>query len=239
MPFADRSLLSCLALCGVLAIAGCGGGDDSEPVGEPELAVYVSAPLAGPDADAGSSIVEGAERALADAGGEAGGVAVRAVALDSTGGVQRGSDLEPVVVAENARTATRDSTTIAYIGDFSSAATSTSLPITNQAGILQVSPASTAPELVEDRPGTAGLTYQPSDRRTFGRVIPEGEKNPGPYGDYGYEAMAVVLDSIERATDPQDRSAVIEAFFATTDRDSVLGTYSIDEEGNTTLGTGG
>ncbi len=238
MTFADRSLLKGLVLFGVFAVAGCGGGEDEEPVGEPQLTVYVSAPLGGPDGDAGRSIVEGAERALADAGGEAAGVAVRAVPLDSTGSKEADSDLDPVVIAGNARTATRDSTTIAYIGDFSSAATTTSLPITNQAGILQVSPASTAPELVEDRPGTAGLTYQPSDRRTFGRVIPEGEKDPGHYADYGYEAMAVVLDSLERATDPQDRSAVIDAFFATTDRDSILGTYSIDEEGNPTKGTG-
>ncbi len=58
---------------------------------------------------------------------------------------------------------------------------------------------------------------------------------PDRYAAYGYEAMAVVLDSIERASDPRDRSAVIDAFFATSDRDSVLGTYSIDEAGDTTL----
>ena len=45
----------------------------------------------------------------------------------------------------------------------------------------------------------------------------------------------MILDSIDRATDPTDRTAVIDAFFATTDRDSVLGTYSIDEVGDTTL----
>lgn len=57
-----------------------------------------------------------------------------------------------------------------------------------------------------------------------------------PYAAYGYEAMAVVLDSIRRAGDRgEDRSAVIDAFFDTRDRHSVLGTYSIDEVGNTTL----
>ena len=45
----------------------------------------------------------------------------------------------------------------------------------------------------------------------------------------------MILDSIERASDPADRAAVIDAFFETTDRDSVLGTYSIDEVGDTTL----
>jgi branched-chain amino acid transport system substrate-binding protein len=48
--------------------------------------------------------------------------------------------------------------------------------------------------------------------------------------------MAVILDSIERADDPGDRTAVVNAFFDTTERESVLGTYSIDEVGDTTLG---
>ena len=45
--------------------------------------------------------------------------------------------------------------------------------------------------------------------------------------------MALVLDAIERGG--PDRAGVIEAFFATRDRDSVLGRYSIDEFGDTTL----
>ena len=46
----------------------------------------------------------------------------------------------------------------------------------------------------------------------------------------------MVLDSIRRAGDQGDsRDAVVDAFFDTQDRDSVLGTYSIDEVGNTTL----
>ena len=45
----------------------------------------------------------------------------------------------------------------------------------------------------------------------------------------------MILDSIERASEPTDRTAVIDAFFATSERDSVLGAYSIDEVGDTTL----
>jgi branched-chain amino acid transport system substrate-binding protein len=61
-------------------------------------------------------------------------------------------------------------------------------------------------------------------------------REPGRYAAYGYEAMAVVLDSIRRAGDSgDDRDSVIDAFFDTTDRRSVLGTYSIDDVGNTTL----
>ena len=58
---------------------------------------------------------------------------------------------------------------------------------------------------------------------------------PGRFAAYGYEAMAVVLDAIDRAGDPLDRRSVIDAFFATGARQSILGTYSIDEVGDTTL----
>jgi hypothetical protein len=59
---------------------------------------------------------------------------------------------------------------------------------------------------------------------------------PGRNAAYGYEAMAVVLDSIRRAGDSgDDRDAVVDAFFDTENRHSILGTYSIDDVGNTTL----
>ena len=64
----------------------------------------------------------------------------------------------------------------------------------------------------------------------------EYDRAPGPYAAYGYEAMALVLDAIERAGgEAEDRSAVLDELLATADRDSVLGTYSITAIGNTTL----
>jgi len=58
----------------------------------------------------------------------------------------------------------------------------------------------------------------------------------GPYALYGYEAMSVVLDAIRRAgPHGNDRQAVIDQFFATRNRDSVLGRYSIEADGETTL----
>ena len=62
------------------------------------------------------------------------------------------------------------------------------------------------------------------------------DREPGPYAAYGYEAMALVLDAIERAGDQaEDRSAVLDELLATGDRESVLGRYSITPLGNTTL----
>jgi branched-chain amino acid transport system substrate-binding protein len=75
----------------------------------------------------------------------------------------------------------------------------------------------------------AGQRFAQAFRGRYGR-------RPGRYAAYGYEAMAVVLDSILRAGDGGDnRHSVVDAFFGTRDRRSVVGTYSIDEVGNTTL----
>ena len=61
-----------------------------------------------------------------------------------------------------------------------------------------------------------------------------------PYTAYAYEAANVMLDAIERASDEAggevpDREAVTEQIFATEDYEGVLGTWSFDEDGDTTL----
>jgi branched-chain amino acid transport system substrate-binding protein len=80
--------------------------------------------------------------------------------------------------------------------------------------------------------------YPPEGQRFFDEYKSEyGEANPDPYAIYGYEAMSLTLDAIKRAADEGevDRGSVIEQLFATKDRESVLGTYSIDDNGDTTL----
>jgi branched-chain amino acid transport system substrate-binding protein len=63
-----------------------------------------------------------------------------------------------------------------------------------------------------------------------------GEPNPDPYAIYGYEAMKLVIDTCtELGADCSDRAAMIEGLFNTKGRESVLGTYDIDENGDTTL----
>jgi branched-chain amino acid transport system substrate-binding protein len=59
---------------------------------------------------------------------------------------------------------------------------------------------------------------------------------PAPYAIYGYEAMKLVLDTIKGLGSQGDsKSAVLKALFATKNRHSVLGTYSFDQNGDTTL----
>jgi predicted DCC family thiol-disulfide oxidoreductase YuxK len=218
----------------VLMIVGCGSTvqDDSE------LTVYLSAPLRGAQAGEGRELATGAREALDEAGGEAGGVTVTLEALDDTERAPgpAGTGWTQARVAANARTATEDSTTIAYLGELSSGATRVSVPITNEAEVVQVSPSPVDPELLAE-PGGNDVPgeFQPSGERTLvalataaDRPAPRGS---GAYRELGFEAMALVLDAIERADDPVSRSDVTAAVLATADRESALGTYSIDPRG--------
>jgi branched-chain amino acid transport system substrate-binding protein len=89
-----------------------------------------------------------------------------------------------------------------------------------------------APTVAPDALPSSGRTFYDPFRARFGA-------EPDPYAIHGYEGMALILDSIDRASNPADRRAVIEAFFATTDRASLLGRYSIDAFGDTTSATYG
>ena len=77
--------------------------------------------------------------------------------------------------------------------------------------------------------------YPPEGQEFFDQFEEQyGESNPDPYAIYGYEAMRLALDAIERSG-TGDKADIIAALFDTQDRQSVLGTYSIDENGDTTL----
>lgn len=255
----------------VLAVlfSGCG---QPEAEGDPVLTIYVSAPLSGPAGPEGRDAADGARLALMDAEGEAGGTEVRAEYLDVAGRNETRSD--PVAAGRNARAATEDSTSIAYVGELDSATSRTSVPITNSAGILQVAPGSGATDLVveETFDDSVPEDVQATGERTFARIMPSDDdvqeqfgdrdlisgpaspkelpeaaqgmldrfrdefgREPGPWVAYGYEAMSSALAAIDRAEDPLSRSSVVAAYFDDTDRDSVLGTYSITDEGETTL----
>jgi branched-chain amino acid transport system substrate-binding protein len=79
--------------------------------------------------------------------------------------------------------------------------------------------------------------YPPEGKKFFSDFEAKyNEPNPDPYAIYGYEAMRLVLDTCkELGSDCSDRQAMIDALFQTKGRKSVLGTYDIDENGDTTL----
>jgi branched-chain amino acid transport system substrate-binding protein len=177
-----RTLAPLTALVAVALLAGgCGdkggtasaGGATGTAGQRPDhLTIYLSLAFDGASKPSAESIRNSAQLALEQSGARAGGLPVVLVALDdalaSTGKSDRAS------IEQNARTAADDPTTIAYIGDQASADTAVSLPITNAAGILQVSPTNTSPGLTQ----TGGLDrlepgrHYPTGERTFGRIVP-------------------------------------------------------------------
>jgi branched-chain amino acid transport system substrate-binding protein len=85
-------------------------------------------------------------------------------------------------------------------------------------------------------PILAASDYPSPAARVLGDYRTRFGGDPGAYALYGFETMSVVLDAIRRAGDQgNNRQVVIERFFATSDRDSVLGRYSMQGDGETTL----
>ncbi len=78
---------------------------------------------------------------------------------------------------------------------------------------------------------------------SFERRYEQMYGQPEPVAIFGYEAMSLLLDAISRATRhgriQAERSRVVSALLATRARRSVLGDYSVQADGDTTLDTYG
>jgi branched-chain amino acid transport system substrate-binding protein len=387
----------CLLAALSFGIAACGSDNNSGSsnsstsgggnTGSTSLTIYSSLPLQGDSRPQSVAVVNGEKLALEKAGGKAGKYTIKYTSLDDSTAAT--GKWDPGATSGDARKAAQDKSTIAYLGEFNSGASAISIPILNEAGILQISPSNTAIGLTRAQGADKGEPdkYYPSGKRTYGRVVPADHiqaaaqvtyqkdngctktyilndkevygkgladnvvavaktqglqilgndgidpkaanyralassikskgpdciffggitqnnavqlwtdlhaamptvklfgpdgvadsvfpkkisssaakqtwitvptldpklypqsgqdffkeykakygSDPDPYAIYGYEAMSVALQAIQNAGDKgNDRQAVIDAFFKIKDRNSVLGTYSIDENGDTTL----
>jgi branched-chain amino acid transport system substrate-binding protein len=178
LPALPRTVSTALlVLACAVAVAGCGDEQSrSGRVPGDTLTIFSSLPLQGSHADQAQSIVNAQKLALREAGGRVGDFKINfASADDATAGGDR-VGWDPDKTAENARKSVENTRTIAYLGDFDSGATAISLPITNEAGFAQVSPASTAIGLTKSVTGAVEAgepdKFYPSGDRTFARVVP-------------------------------------------------------------------
>jgi branched-chain amino acid transport system substrate-binding protein len=393
---ATGCLVGALALgvgaCGDDDNGGGGGGGGGDTGGEAKtLTIYSSLPLQGASRPQTTALVNGVKLALEQAGNKAGDFTIKYQSLDDST-AQAGS-WTPEATQANASKAAQDDSTAVYIGEFNSGASAISIPVLNEAGVPQISPANTYVGLTSDEPGSEPGEpdkFYPAGTRTYTRIVPKdtiqaaalatlmkedgctkvqmtndkevygaglakniqlsadaqgltitsneaidknapnyrslaskakgagadcfvysgitannavqlykdfsaaipdaklygpdgvaesgfadpkeggipadvaskvkvtvatlspdeyppegqdffqqfsdkyGEPNPDPYAIYGYEAMRLALDAIERSG-TGSKEDIIKALFDTKDRESVLGTYSIDENGDTTL----
>ena len=78
--------------------------------------------------------------------------------------------------------------------------------------------------------------YPPDATKVLDDFEAAYKRRPVTQALFGYEAMSAVLAAIKKAGDNgNDRKAVVDAFFAFSNRPSPLGTFSIDDDGDISL----
>ena len=167
----------CAALACAIALGGCLGDDgepaEQQPIKGDVLTLYSSRPTEGPSAATARAVAAGQRQALADAGDRAGRYRIRLVELSAS--KPGAGNWDPGQVSENASRAAEDPRAIAYLGELNLGASAVSVPVTNEAGLLQVSPGDGLTSLTEEPPRSAAgpERYYPSGRRSFLRLVPD------------------------------------------------------------------
>ena len=174
--------IAALAAAAALAVAGCsssgssstaaGGGSSSSASGN-TVDIYSSLPLQGSSTSQTIPLVNGIKLALSQANNKAGQWTVNYQSLDDS--TAAAGKWDPGQTAANARKVATDPKAVYYIGEFNSGASEVSIPLLNQAGIPQVSPANTYVGLTTNLPGSAPgepQKYYPSGTRTYLRIVP-------------------------------------------------------------------
>ncbi len=171
-----------LLAVGAIGIAACGSSSSkssststgtSTSGGANAIDIYSSLPLQGASSAQTKPMVNGIELALSQAGNKAGTFNINYQSLDDST-AQTGS-WDAGQTNANARKAAQDSKAVYYIGEFNSGASKLAIPILNQAGIAEVSPANTYVGLTTSEPGSAPgepQKYYPTGKRTFLRIVP-------------------------------------------------------------------
>ncbi|HEV7492615.1 branched-chain amino acid ABC transporter substrate-binding protein [Baekduia sp.] len=171
----------CLLAALSFGVAACGSDDNSgssstgssgSSSGSKSLTIYSSLPLQGDSRAQSLSVVNGEKLALESQGGKVGDYTIKYVSLDDS--TAAAGKWDPGATSGDARKAAQDKSTIGYLGEFNSGASAISIPILNEAGVLQVSPSNTATGLTRSLGADKGEPdkYYPSGKRTYGRVVP-------------------------------------------------------------------
>ncbi len=178
----SKALAGCLAVLSVATLSACGGTSNNSSSGGASSAststagkvveIYSSLPLRGPEAPAAIAVDNGIKLALAQSRGKAGPFMVRYTRLDDSSLGAAGWDANQT--AANARKAAADPQAVYYIGEFDDDASEVSMPILNEAGIAQVSPANMYVGLTTSAPGSTSdqPNYAPTGTRTYLRIVP-------------------------------------------------------------------
>jgi branched-chain amino acid transport system substrate-binding protein len=158
-----KAVTGCLVAGTVLALVACGSSSKSSSTAGAgssggsssgkTVDIYSSLPLQGSSSAQTQPMVNGIKLALSEAGNKAGQWTVKYSSLDDS--TAAAAKWDPGQTAANARKAASDSKAVYYMGEFNSGASEVSIPILNEAGLPQVSPANTYVGLTTNEPGSA------------------------------------------------------------------------------------
>lgn len=160
------------------------------------IKVAIELPLQGSELAASQPIINGIKLALKDAGGQAGGYTVTipdsAIFDDAVNGAH-----DPQQGAKNMQTIVADPDIVAVIGPLNSSVAKAQIPISNEAGLFQCSPANTNPGLTKP-PDALQLRTKPNN---YVRVVTTDDVQ-GPAGAlYMYQKLGVksvyIIDDTE------------------------------------------
>jgi branched-chain amino acid transport system substrate-binding protein len=168
-----RIAVTLLALLLAVSLAAARHAPAPPEAAQQRVTVYSSLPLQGASRPQSLAVVQGARLALEEAGGMAGPHPVRYVSLDDS--TASAGAWTPEATSVNARKAVSDRSTVAYVGEFNSGASAISMPILNEVGIAQISPANTAIGLTRGGPGAdvgEPSKYYPAGDRHYFRIVP-------------------------------------------------------------------
>jgi branched-chain amino acid transport system substrate-binding protein len=153
----------------VSALGACGSSDNNSSTsggtsgggGSKSVKIVTSLPFDATDRQQTEDVVKGEKLALSQINNTVGPCKIGFEQLDDS--TAQAGQWDPGQTSSNARKAAQDKSIVGYVGEFNSGASAISIPITNQAGLMQISPSNTALELTKD-PG-------PTGKRTYARVV--------------------------------------------------------------------
>src|SRR5689334_20385764 len=180
-----KAVTGCMLVGSVVGIVACGSsskssssassGSSGSSSGGKVVNIYSSLPLQGAVNVQTIPVVNGIKLALAEAGGKAGQFKVNYVSLDDSTATSAATTCDVNQSAANARKVATDANAVLYIGEFNSGCSKVTIPILNQAGVPQISPANTYVGLTTNDPGSAPgepQKYYPTGKRTYLRIVP-------------------------------------------------------------------
>lgn len=166
-----RGWRKCIFIGLIVLLAGVPGVGDARRGPKGVIKLYTSWPMQGAMLPEGTAMKQAVDLAIEHftQGGVLAGYGVEVVNLDDASPVT--GTWDGTIEAENAQKCVNDPDCMAYIGTYNSGAAKVSIPITNKAGIMQITPANTYPGLTKPGfgPGEPDI-YRPTGKVNYFRT---------------------------------------------------------------------